>query len=191
MASKKKKSPPKQPAPAKINPSTISMLRVDTERRSNPAINGEVGIRRSIKFRFAIVAARFNDFITKRLVNGAISEFARHGITEKDLTIVWVPGVFEIPLTALKLAQKKNVDAVLCLGAVIKGETLHFDLVARESARGIMQVSLTTGKPVIFEVLSTYTVDQAYKRSEAGGKNKGKDAVLAALDMTGLLRLLK
>ncbi len=137
--------------------------------------------------KFGIVASRFNDFITKRLLEGCLKEFKRCGVKEGDLTVVWVPGSFEIPVAALKLAQKKSISAVVCLGAVIRGETLHFDLVARAAAEGILQVSLSTGKPVIFGVLATDTVDQAYKRSDSKGSNKGADAACAAMEMAGVL----
>ena len=138
--------------------------------------------------RFSIVISRFNDFITKRLLDGCLKELMRCGVKENEITIVWVPGSFEIPLTALKLAKKKSVDAVICLGAVIQGETLHFDLIARSVTQGIAQVALLTKKPVIFGVLTTYTVTQAYKRSQITGDNKGRDAARSAVEMANLLR---
>lgn len=135
-----------------------------------------------------IVASKFNDFITKRLFKGCLEELIRRGIPADHVTVAWVPGAFEIPLAALKMAKKKEVHAVICLGAVIRGETLHFDLVARVSADGIAQASLLSGKPVIFGVLATDTVDQAYKRSGEKGHNKGRDAAIAALEMMEVLR---
>jgi len=138
--------------------------------------------------KISIVASRFNEFITKRLLDGCLKELARCGVQKSDITIVWVPGSYEIPVTACQLAKKKSVHAVICLGAVIRGETIHFDLVAQGAARGIMDVSLMTGKPVIFGVLAVDTVDQAYKRSEEKGDNKGRDAVLAAIEMIDVLK---
>ena len=137
--------------------------------------------------KFAVVVSRFNDFITKRLLEGCLKELRRCDVKEKKILIVWVPGSFEIPLAALRLAEKKSIDAVICLGAVIRGETLHFDLIAHSVTRGIAQVALLTKKPVIFGVLTTYTVKQAYKRSEPRGDNKGRDAARSALEMTNLL----
>lgn len=135
-----------------------------------------------------IVASKFNDFITRRLLKGCLKELARRGIPADKVTVVWVPGSFEIPVAAIKIAKKKEVSAVICLGAVIRGETLHFDLVARAAADGIAQASLLSGKPVIFGVLATDTVDQAYKRSEEKGNNKGRDAAAAALEMIEVLK---
>ncbi len=133
--------------------------------------------------RFAIVVSRFNDFVTKRLLDGCQKELLRLGIKENQIMVIGVPGAYEIPLAALKAARRKDIDAVICLGAVIRGETVHFDLVAHGAARGIAQVALTTGKPVIFGVLATDTVDQAYKRagkSENRGRQAGRDAVQMA-----------
>jgi 6,7-dimethyl-8-ribityllumazine synthase len=137
--------------------------------------------------RIAVVASKFNEFITQRLLKGCLEELIRCHVRKSDITVAWVPGAYEIPVTALRLAKKKNVQAVICLGAVIRGETLHFELVAQGAAQGVMQASLMTGKPVIFEVLAVDTVEQAYKRSEEKGDNKGKDAALAALEMIGVL----
>jgi 6,7-dimethyl-8-ribityllumazine synthase len=140
--------------------------------------------------RVGIVVSKFNDFITQRLLDGCLKELARCGVKNKDITVVWVPGAFEIPVAASKLAEKKNVDAVICLGAVIRGETKHFDLVAEGTAQGIMQVSLMTSKPVIFGVLAADTIDLACKRSEEKGDNKGKDAALTAIEMINVLKQL-
>ena len=140
---------------------------------------------------FAIVASRFNDFVTQRLLKGCLAEFSRAGVSQKQITVVWVPGSFEIPVVALQLARKRNIDAVVCLGAVIRGETLHFELVARAAADGIARAGLLTGKPVIFGVLSTDTVEQAYKRSDEKGENKGSDAARNAVEMAELLDRLK
>jgi 6,7-dimethyl-8-ribityllumazine synthase len=140
--------------------------------------------------RFAVVAARFNGAVTERLVDGALSAFRRHGVGDDDIEVAWVPGSFEIPLVARRLARSHQFDAVVCLGTVIRGETAHFDYVAGEAARGIQQVSLDTDVPCIFGVLTTETMDQAVDR--AGGKhgNKGWDAAMAAMEMAGLLDVL-
>jgi len=142
---------------------------------------------RSMKIRIAIVASSFNDFITKRLLKGCLEEMKRNGLGEGQITVVWVPGAFEIPLTALRLAKRKNIDVVICLGAVIRGETYHFEVVSNECARGIMEASLLTNKPVIMGVLTTDTVAQAQARAgEKSGNNKGRDAAQAALEMIAL-----
>ncbi len=139
--------------------------------------------------RIAIVAASFNDFITKRLLNACLMELQRQGLSQKQITTVWVPGSFEIPLTAMTLAQRKDIDAVICLGAVIRGETYHFEVVANECTRGIMQAALLSAKPVIMGVLTTDTVAQAKARAgEKGGHNKGRNAALDALAMVALLK---
>ena len=146
---------------------------------ANNKINGK---------KVAIVVGRFNEFITNRLLQACLKELRRNGIRESQISICWVPGSLEIPVAALKWAQKKNVAAVICLGAVIRGETYHFELVANEAARGIMDVSLRTGKPVIFGVLSTNTVEEANQRSRLDrGDNKGRDTAQAALEMIGIL----
>ena len=138
--------------------------------------------------KLAIVVSRFNEFITMKLLQGCVDEFKKNGVAFKDLSIVWVPGAFEIPVMAQRLAQKKDIAAVICLGAVIRGETLHYELVAREASAGIMRVALDTGKPVIFGVLATDTIDQAYKRAQEKGDNKGRDAARDALEMIDVLK---
>jgi 6,7-dimethyl-8-ribityllumazine synthase len=146
----------------------------------------------SSKPKFAIVAGKFNAFITEKLLKACLDEFSRHGVCECDVQVVWVPGAFELPVTALKLAQKKNIQAVICLGAVIRGETLHYELVAQEAARGIMDVSLQTGKPVIFEVLAADTVKLCEARSKDGDRdNKGAAAARAALEMVQTFNQLR
>ncbi len=137
--------------------------------------------------KIAIVVSRFNEFITRRLLTGCLDELIRCGVSKSNITVAEVPGAYEISIVALKFAKKKNIDAVICLGAVIRGETLHFDLVAQGAAQGIMQVSLNTGKPIIFEVLATETIDQANRRSEEKGDNKGRDAANTALEMIEVL----
>lgn len=140
--------------------------------------------------RFAVVAARFNALVTDRLLEGALSAFRRHGVSDDDLEVAWVPGSFELPLAARRMAGSGQFDAVVCLGTVIRGETAHFDFVAGEAARGIQSVALETGVPCLFGVLTTDTLEQAMDR--AGGKhgNKGWDAAMAAMEMAGLLDVL-
>ena len=139
----------------------------------------------------AIVASHFNDFITKSLLNACVDELKNRGLSDLNITTVWTPGAFEIPLVALKLAKKKNIDAVICLGAVIRGETYHFEVVANEASRGIMEVSLLSGKPIVMGVLTTDTVTQAQKRAQdKGGNNKGRESATTALEMVALLKHL-
>ncbi len=140
--------------------------------------------------RFAIVAARFNKLIVDNLVSGALDAFKRHGVADDAVDIVWAPGSFEIPLVAHRLAASKNYAAVVCLGAVIRGDTDHYDHVAGGATSGIAQAALATGVPVIFGILTCENLDQALNR--AGGKagNKGCDAALAAIEMVNLLRHL-
>jgi 6,7-dimethyl-8-ribityllumazine synthase len=137
--------------------------------------------------RFAVAVSRFNDVVTGPLLEGALSAFRRHGIGDDDVEVAWAPGAFELPLVARRLADSGQFDAVVCLGAVIRGETAHFDYVAAECARGIQDVALATGVPCIFGVLTTDSLAQALDR--AGGKhgNKGWEAATAAMEMAGLL----
>jgi 6,7-dimethyl-8-ribityllumazine synthase len=137
--------------------------------------------------RIAVVAARYNELVTSRLVEGARAGLAHHGVPEGAVTVAWVPGAFEIPLVAQRLAGSGRFDAVICLGAVIRGETAHFDLVAGEAARGIGDVSRSTGVPCIFEVLATDTLDQAEARAGGIHGNKGWEAATAALEMASLV----
>ncbi|OGX43805.1 MAG: 6,7-dimethyl-8-ribityllumazine synthase [Omnitrophica WOR_2 bacterium RIFCSPLOWO2_12_FULL_51_8] len=141
--------------------------------------------------KFAIVASRFNDFITKELVAGCTDTLIRHSAEEKDISITWVPGAFEVPLIAQKLAQSKDYDAVICLGTVIRGATPHFDYIANEAAKGIAKVSLDTGLPVIFGVITADTIEQAVERAGTKDGNKGRDAALSAIEMANLLQQLK
>ncbi len=138
--------------------------------------------------KIVIVAARFNEFITQRLLAGCLEELRQCNVKAGDITVAWVPGAYEIPVVAQKFAKRKDVHGVICLGAVIRGETIHFDLVAQGAARGVMEVSLANGKPIIFEVLAVETVDQAYKRSDEKGDNKGRDAALAVIEMIDVLK---
>ena len=138
--------------------------------------------------KIAIVASRFNEFITQRLLKACLDELTKKGVLKTDVLIAWVPGSYEIPVTALRFAQKKNIHAVICLGCVIRGETYHFELIAQNVAKGILEASMFTGKSVIFGVLTVETVNQAYKRSEEKGDNKGRDCAVAALKMIALLK---
>lgn len=141
--------------------------------------------------KFGIVASRFNDFMTKELISGCTDTLIRHGADEKDLLVTWVPGAFEVPLAALKLAESKAYDAVICLGTVIRGSTPHFDYIASEVAKGISKVSLDTGVPVIFGVITADTIEQAVERSGSKDGNKGRDAALSAIEMANLLAQIK
>lgn len=142
-------------------------------------------------FKFSIVVSRFNSFITEKLLDGAIDCLARHNVKEEDIKVYWVPGAFEIPLVAKKLAQSKSSDAVICLGCVIRGETPHFDYVASEVSKGIAQVSLETGVPVIFGVLTTDTIEQAIERAGTKAGNKGFDAAMTAIELVNLYRTIE
>ena len=141
--------------------------------------------------RIAIVAAEFNHFIVSQLVDGALDAFRRHGVNESNVTLAWVPGAFELPMTADVMAASKKYDAILVLGAVIRGGTPHFDYVAGECASGIAQVGLKHSLPVIFGVLTTDDIDQALERAGAGEGNKGFDTAMAALQMISLLERLQ
>ncbi|MFA5528066.1 MAG: 6,7-dimethyl-8-ribityllumazine synthase [Peptostreptococcales bacterium] len=138
--------------------------------------------------KFAIVVGRFNEFIGGKLLTGALDALNRHGVDEKDIEIIWVPGAFEIPLAAKKLAKSKKYDGVICLGAVIRGSTPHFDYVSSEVTKGIALVSLETELPVIFGILTTDTIEQAIERSGTKAGNKGADAAVTAIEMANLLK---
>ncbi len=142
------------------------------------------------KKRFAIVASRFNDFITERLIGGALDGLIRSGAKESDMDIIKVPGAFEIPLIAKKLVDKGGYDAVLCLGAVIRGATPHFDYVSAEVSKGVAQVGLDAKIPVIFGVLTVDTIEQAVERAGTKAGNKGWDAAIAAIEMANLVQLI-
>jgi 6,7-dimethyl-8-ribityllumazine synthase len=141
--------------------------------------------------RFAIVVSRFNSFVTERLLAGAMDALARTGADTDLIDVVKAPGSWEIPLAAAELARGKRYDAVICLGAIIRGETPHFDYVAAEAAKGLAHVSYETGVPVAFGVLTTNTLEQAIDRAGAKGGNKGFDAALSAIEMANLLRSLR
>jgi 6,7-dimethyl-8-ribityllumazine synthase len=139
----------------------------------------------------AIVAARFNGSVTSKLVEGAILGLTSHGVDGQDIDLAWVPGAFEIPSVASRLAHSGRFDAVICLGAVVRGETAHFDLVAAEAARGVATASMRSGVPVIFEVLATEDMAQAEARAGGAHGNKGHEAALAALEMASLMQSLE
>ena len=138
--------------------------------------------------RFGLVVSRFNEFFSKKLLEGAQDALLRHGVNEEDIAVAWVPGSFEIPQIALKLAQTKNYDAIICLGAVIRGGTPHFDYIASEVTKGIAKVGLDTGLPVIYGVITTDTLEQAIERSGTKDGNKGFDAAVTAIEMANLMK---
>ena len=137
-----------------------------------------------------IVAGRFNEFITSKLVGGAMDGLLRHDVKDEDVDIAWVPGAFEIPLVASKMAKSGKYDAVICLGAVIRGDTTHYDYVCNEVSKGIATVSLESGIPVMFGVITTENIEQAIARAGSKGGNKGYDCALGAVEMVNLLRTI-
>ena len=141
-------------------------------------------------FRFGIVVSRFNEFFSKKLLEGALDCLNRHGADEKKITVAWVPGGFEIPLVARKMAESGGFDAVIALGALIRGNTPHFEYIAAEVAKGLAATGLETGKPVLFGVITTDTLEQAVERSGTKAGNKGFDAALAAIEMVNLYKAL-
>ncbi|SHI67277.1 6,7-dimethyl-8-ribityllumazine synthase [Geosporobacter subterraneus DSM 17957] len=140
------------------------------------------------EFKAGIIVGRFNEFIGGKLLSGAIDGLKRHGVEEKDIEIAWVPGAFEIPLAAKKMAKSGKYDAIICLGAVIRGSTSHFDYVASEVSKGIASVSLDTEIPVIFGVLTTDTIEQAIERAGTKAGNKGYEAAVTAIEMVNLFK---
>ena len=149
------------------------------------------GIITAEGFKFAIVVSRFNDFICSKLVEGAMDALKRHGVNEDEVTQVKVPGAFEIPIAAKRLAAKADFDAIICLGAVIRGATPHFDYVASEVAKGVAVVSLESNIPVTFGVLTTDNLEQAIERAGSKAGNKGWDAAMAAMEMASLFKTMK
>lgn len=137
-----------------------------------------------------IVVGRFNDFITGRLLDGALDGLRRHGVEDESISVTWVPGAFEIPLVAKKMAESKKYDAVITLGTVIRGATPHFDYVSSEVSKGVAKTSLDTGVPVIFGVLTTDTIEQAVERAGTKAGNKGFEAAVTAIEMGNLLKTL-
>ncbi len=140
--------------------------------------------------KFGVVVSRFNEFFTAKLLEGAKDALVRHGVEEDDIEIAWTPGSFEIPLVAQRLAKSKKYDAVICLAAVIRGGTPHFDYIAAEVTKGIAKVGLDTGLPVIYGVITTDTLEQAIERSGTKAGNKGFDAAVSAIEMANLLRAI-
>ncbi|MEG2353398.1 MAG: 6,7-dimethyl-8-ribityllumazine synthase [Clostridium sp.] len=138
--------------------------------------------------RIGIVVGRFNEFIVSKLLGGAIDGLKRHGVEEDAIDVAWVPGAFEIPLVAKKMSQSDKYDAIICLGAVIKGATPHFDYVCAEVSKGVANVSLSSEKPIIFGVLTTDNIEQAIERAGTKSGNKGYDAAVTAIEMANLLR---
>ena len=138
--------------------------------------------------KFGLVVSRFNEFFSKKLLEGAQDALLRHGVNEADIEVAWTPGSFEMPLIAQKLAQTKKYDAVICLGAVIRGGTPHFDYIAAEVTKGIAKVNLDTGVPVIYGVITTDTLEQAVERSGTKAGNKGFDAAVSAIEMANLVK---
>ena len=142
----------------------------------------------SKNIRIGIVAARFNEFITSRLLSGAVDGLTRHDVKDEDIHVAWVPGAFEIPLIASKMAKSGKYDAVICLGAVIRGSPSHYDYVCNEVSKGIASISLSSGVPVMFGVLTTENIEQAIERAGTKAGNKGYDCALGAIEMVNLLR---
>jgi 6,7-dimethyl-8-ribityllumazine synthase len=140
--------------------------------------------------KFGVVVSRFNEFFSKKLLEGAQDALLRHGVNESDIEIAWTPGSFEIPLIAKKLAESKKYNAIICLGAVIRGGTPHFDYIAAEVSKGIAKVSLDSGIPVIFGVITTDTLEQAIERSGTKDGNKGFDAAVSAIEMANLVKAI-
>ncbi len=138
--------------------------------------------------RVGIVVARFNEFINNKLLGGALDGLKRHGVKDDDISIAWVPGAFEIPLVAQKMAFSKKYDAVICLGTVIRGSTSHYDYVCSEVSKGVAQVGMASGVPVMFGVLTTESIEQAIERAGTKAGNKGFDAAVSAIEMANLLR---
>ncbi|BAF59939.1 MAG: 6,7-dimethyl-8-ribityllumazine synthase [Pelotomaculum sp.] len=141
--------------------------------------------------RFGIVIGRFNEFITNKLLSGALDALNRHGVADQDIEVAWVPGAFEIPMVARKMASAMKYDAVICLGAVIRGATPHFDYVAGEVAKGVARIGLESGVPTIFGVITADSIEQAIERAGAKAGNKGWDAAVTAIEMANLMKILK
>ena len=143
------------------------------------------------ELRFAVIVSRFNNIISERLLDGALDTLRRHGAADDSISVVWVPGAFEIPLAAQELASSGQYDAVICLGAIIRGATAHFDYVAGPVASGLANIALTTKVPVLFGVLTTDTIEQAVERAGSKAGNKGADAAVCAIEMANLLAALR
>ena len=153
--------------------------------RESNYLEGKVVAKEGMKV--AIVASRFNEIIVNKLLGGAVDGLVRHGVEEENITAAWVPGAFEIPVVAQKLAQSKKYDAVICVGAVIRGDTTHYDYVCNEVSKGVAQVGLSTGIPVLFGIVTTENIEQAIARAGSKAGNKGYDCALSAIEMVNLL----
>jgi len=136
--------------------------------------------------KFGIVVSRFNEFISAKLLDGAIDTLIQHGVKDTDISVVWVPGSFEIPMTAQRIAASKKYDAIICLGAIIRGETPHFDFIASEAAKGVAQVAMNSDIPCVFGVVTTDNLEQAVERAGTKSGNKGRDAAETAIEMSNL-----
>lgn len=161
------------------------MVRSAMQTKRMNVLQGNV-VAEGIKI--GIVSARFNEFIVGKLLSGALDGLVRHGVKEEDITMAWVPGAFEIPLIAAKMAKSGNYDAVICLGAVIRGATSHYDYVCAEVSKGVAQVGLNAQIPVLFGVLTTDTIEQAIERAGTKSGNKGFDCAVAAIEMVNLMK---
>ncbi len=148
-------------------------------------LEGKVVAKEGMKV--GIVAARFNEIIVNKLLGGAVDGLVRHGVEENNITATWVPGAFEIPVVASKMAQSGKYDAVICVGAVIRGDTTHYDYVCNEVSKGVAQVGLNTGVPVLFGVITTENIEQAIARAGSKAGNKGYDCALSAIEMVNLM----
>jgi len=151
-------------------------------------VEGNVVAKEGLKV--GIVASRFNEIITNKLLGGAIDGLVRHGVEDRNITTAWVPGAFEIPLIAKKMAKSGKYDAIICVGAVIRGDTTHYDYVCNEVSKGIAQVGLETGVPVLFGIVTTENIEQAIHRAGSKSGNKGYDCALSAIEMVNLLEQL-
>lgn len=138
-----------------------------------------------------IIASRFNSFIVQKLLDGAVDGLVRHGVEENNIDAAWVPGAFEVPLMAQKMAESGKYDAIICVGAVIRGATSHYELVTNESAKGIAQVSLKSGVPVLFGIITTENIEQAIERAGSKAGNKGYDCALSAIEMVNLEKVIR
>ncbi|MBL7072942.1 MAG: 6,7-dimethyl-8-ribityllumazine synthase [Candidatus Omnitrophica bacterium] len=140
--------------------------------------------------KFGVVVSMFNEFISRELLEGALDTLTKHGVTEEDVTTVWVPGSFEVPIVAKKMADSEKYDAIICLGAVIRGETPHFDLIAAEAAKGVAKVAMESKIPCVFGVITTDNLEQALDRAGTKSGNKGRDAARTAIEMCSLYSVL-
>jgi 6,7-dimethyl-8-ribityllumazine synthase len=162
------------------------MMKEETSMKQIQVLEGKVVAPEGMKV--GIVASRFNEIIVNKLLGGAVDGLVRHGVEEENITAAWVPGAFEIPLTASKMAKSGKYDAVICVGAVIRGDTSHYDYVCNEVSKGVAQVGLSSGVPVLFGVVTTENIEQAIARAGSKAGNKGYDCALSAIEMVNLLK---